>query len=281
MNSIVLSVILLGVLGILFAILLSFASRVFHVKVDRKIIEVREVLPGANCGACGFPGCDGLAAALVNDGAPLSSCPVGGAPLQTKLADILGGGVTEMIRNVAVVRCQGNKVYAKDKFEYKGIKDCRANHALQGGNKVCSYGCLGCGSCVYECTFDAMHIVDGVAHVDEDKCTACKKCIPACPRELITLKPDNQEVIVKCMSIDKGKDVRKACSVGCIGCNICVKQCPDGFVVKNLLAEYVPSKDLNPVEVQAAIDKCPTKCIHPGLVEKEKAESMKVEEKIS
>lgn len=269
MNPILLAVILLGLLGIVFALILSFASRVFHVKVDRRISEVREALPGANCGACGFPGCDGLAAAIINDGAPITACPVGGPPLHARLAQMLGADAGESIREVAVVRCQGKEAYSKDKFKYTGIRDCRANHALQGGSKVCSYGCLGCGSCVDVCAFDAIHIIDGVAIVDEDKCTACKKCISECPRELIVLKPYDQEVIVKCMNKDKGKFVRQACSVGCIACGICVKQCPDGFKLENNLSVFMPSDDLDPDQVQAAIDKCPTKCIHPGLVNKE------------
>lgn len=271
MYPIIIAVVLLGGLGIIFAIILSFASRVFHVKVDRRITAVREALPGANCGACGFPGCDGLAAAIINDGAPITSCPVGGAPLAARLAEMLGAEAGDAIKEVVVVRCQGNDIYSKDKFEYTGIRDCRANHALQGGSKVCAYGCLGCGSCVDVCAFDSMHIINGVAVVDEDKCTACKKCISACPRELIILKPYEQEVVVKCMSKDKGKDVRQACSVGCISCGICVKQCPDGFEITNNLSVFKPSPDLDPEQVQAAIDKCPTKCIHPGLVNKEKA----------
>lgn len=270
MSEILTPFIILGVLGIVFALLLGFASRKFYVPVDRKVAEVREALPGANCGACGFPGCDGLANAIVNDGASLNSCPVGGAAVAERLGEIMGTDAGESsVKQVACVMCQGRKEYAKEKFKYQGIRDCRANNNLQGGSKACPDGCLGCGTCVDYCEFDAIHIIDGIAKVDEEKCVACKKCIDVCPRYIIQLKDYGQDVYVRCNSHEKGKEVRKYCSVGCIGCGICTKMCPDGFELDNNLAYFNNSPDLDPDKLRMAIDKCPTKAIYPGLEKKE------------
>lgn len=225
-QNILLAVGVLGVLAILFAILLGFASKVFYVPVDERIEEVRNELPGANCGACGFPGCDGLASAIINDGASLSSCPVGGADLTDRLSALLGANASAADKKVAVVKCQGNEDVSKNKFKYTGIKDCRADAALQGGHKMCSYGCLGCGTCVEQCQFDALHIVNGVAVVDKEKCTACEMCMSVCPRNLIELISYDQEVCVLCSSKDIGKVVRGNCSIGCIACKICERNCP-------------------------------------------------------
>lgn len=277
MNGVLIPVIVLGVMGILFAIILSFASKVFFVAVDKRVEQVRQALPGANCGACGFPGCDGLAEAMATDKASVNACPVGGEIVAQNIAEILGKVAGDMDKEVAVVMCQGSKDYAKDKFEYTGIRDCRIDNALQGGSKVCPAGCLGCGTCVDVCAFDALHIVNGVAIVDKEKCTACGLCIDICPRDLIELIPYEQEVMVKCKSHEKGGSVRKACSVGCIGCNICVKQCPDGFEMKNFLSTFKYGVELDEEQLQNAIEKCPTKCIYPGLDIKKEKETIEIE----
>ncbi|MDY6065381.1 MAG: RnfABCDGE type electron transport complex subunit B [Finegoldia sp.] len=280
MSEILTPFIILGVLGIVFALLLGFASRKFYVPVDRKVAEVREALPGANCGACGFPGCDGLANAIVNEGASLNSCPVGGQAVADEIALIMGAdGQSSSVKEVACVMCQGKPQYAKEKFKYKGIRDCRANNNLQGGSKACPDGCLGCGTCVDYCEFDALHIVNGVAKVDEDKCVACKKCIKVCPRHIIRMKDYNQDVYVRCNSHEKGKEVRKYCSVGCIGCGICTKMCPEGFELDNNLAYFNYDPSLDSEKVKMAIDKCPTKAIYPGLEQKEaQAQNKEVKE---
>lgn len=270
--EIIIPVILLGALGVLFAVILGFASNAFAVQVDPKVEAVRSALPGVNCGACGHPGCDGLASAIALHGAPVNSCPVGGAAAAEAIAKVMGVEATESDKEVACVMCQGSYTYAHKKFDYIGIQDCRAELSLQGGSKACSYGCLGCGTCVNVCPFDAIHMVDGVAFVDKDKCTACRKCVEICPRHLIEIVPYDQEVMVKCKSHDLGKNVRQVCKVGCIACNICVKQCPDGFVVEDKLSRFTNAPGLDPEAVANAIAKCPTKCIHPGLKEKEAKE---------
>ena len=177
MNFILYPISVLGGLGLLFGVSLAIASKVFAVEIDPKIVEIRKALPGANCGACGFPGCDGLANAIAEGKAPVSACSVGGAPVAETIADIMGVNAAETIREVATVLCQGDCHKAKDKYVYSGIKDCRAENILAGGSKSCSYGCLGCGTCKDVCDFDAIEIIDGVAVIDKEKCTSCKKCI--------------------------------------------------------------------------------------------------------
>ncbi|NLV75429.1 MAG: Fe-S cluster domain-containing protein [Tissierellia bacterium] len=266
--SIVYPITILGGLGLLFGVGLSLASKVFSIERDPRIDEVRKALPGANCGACGYPGCDGLASAIVAGEAPVNACSVGGAPVAEVVADIMGVNVAESTRYVATVLCQGDCDKAKEKYIYDGIQDCRAQNILAGGSKSCSYGCLGCGTCKDVCEFDAIQILDGIAVIDKEKCTSCKKCISACPKGIIELIPYEQEVIVKCNSNDSGKVVRENCSIGCIGCRICVRNCPEeAFIFENNLAKIDYEKCIN---CGICAEKCPTKAIWTSL-ELEKA----------
>lgn len=259
-------IIVLGGLGLLFGVLLSVASNVFAVEVDPKVEAIRSALPGANCGACGFPGCDGLAKAIAEGRAPVTACPVGGVPVAQSVADIMGVNATNVDRNVATVLCQGDCERAKEKFIYEGIKDCRAANIVQNGSKLCSYGCLGCGTCKDVCEFDAIDMINGIAVINKDKCTACMKCINVCPKAIIELVPYDNEYIVKCKSRDTGKEVRSKCTVGCIGCQICVKNCPeDAFIFENNLAKINYEKCIN---CGICAEKCPTKAIYPGLIKK-------------
>jgi electron transport complex protein RnfB len=205
-------VIILGALAVLFGIVLAYASKKFAVEENPKVTEVREVLPGANCGGCGFAGCDALAEAVATGKAPITQCSVGGAALAAKLAVIMGVEVGNIERQVARVICSGDKNNAKEKYEYQGIQDCKAAGMLVGGgSKGCRFGCTGLGTCVRECPFDAIHVVNGVAVVDEEKCTACKKCIAVCPKGIIELVPASKKVRVLCKNLDKGKAVMEAC----------------------------------------------------------------------
>ena len=180
MQNVIYAVAVLFIMGIVFAILLGVAAKVFAVEVDERVPLVRECLPGANCGGCGFPGCDGLAAAIVEGRAPVNGCPVGGAAAAEKIAKVLGVEVAAGDRQVAHVYCNGG-CNAKDKANYEGLQDCNAAMRVASGPKACSFGCMGLGSCVKACAFDAIHIVDGVAKVDTDKCVACGKCVEVCP----------------------------------------------------------------------------------------------------
>ncbi|MDO5715639.1 MAG: RnfABCDGE type electron transport complex subunit B [Tissierellia bacterium] len=271
LNAILLPVIILGVIGGIFGVVLSIASRVFAVEVDPKVIEVRNALPGANCGACGFPGCDGLAEAIVGGSAGVTACVIGGSETAEAVAEAMGVNAENVDRNVAVVLCQGTCEKAKDKYNYNDLMDCRLISDFQKGSKACNYGCVGGGTCVSVCEFDAIHIVDGIAKVDKEKCVACMKCINICPKNIIDLVPYKAKTVVECYSNDNAKTVRSACSVGCISCRLCEKNCPkDAIHVNDNLAKIDYEKCIN---CGICVSKCPTGaifCEYPERVEKMK-----------
>lgn len=259
MNDIVVAVGALGALGAVFGAGLAIASKAFHVPVDVKVEEVRKALPGANCGACGFPGCDGLAEAIANGEAPVNACPVGGETTAVAIAGIMGTSAGESVQMVARVICNGTECNAKEKFHYEGIQDCRAASLVSGGNKGCPSGCLGFGTCEKVCAFGAITMEDGIAKIDRDKCTACEKCIEVCPKAVIDMVPYKQEVVIDCNTNDFGKTVKDYCKVGCIGCQICVKACPfDAIEFKNNLAFINYDKCTN---CMLCAEKCPTNAI--------------------
>lgn len=261
MTAIVIATVTVGIVGILIGVLLGIASEVFKVEVDEKEIQVREALPGNNCGACGYPGCDGLAKAIASGEAKVNQCPVGGQPVAAKIAVIMGvDDVGASEKKVAFVKCKGNCNYTKKLYTYSGLHDCNGAMVVPGaGGKSCEYGCMGYGSCVKACEFDSIHIVDGIALVDKEKCVACGKCVSACPKKLIDMVPYKAKTLVQCNSQDKGKTVKEKCSVGCIGCTMCVKQCQDDAIhmVGNVaLVDYSKC-----IECGRCAMKCPTKVI--------------------
>ena len=260
MNTIIISVVLLGVLGIAIGLLLGVAGKFFSVEVDERVEQVRECPPGNNCGGCGFPGCDGLAEAIVAGTAEVSGCPVGGAPVAEKIGSILGVEAGSAVKMVAKVRCAGTCEQASVKYNYIGAQDCRQAVMVPGrGDKSCTYGCLGLGSCVAACQFGALSIQDGIAVVDKEKCVACGKCVDTCPNSVISLEPYDTKYQVQCNSHDKGKDVMSVCKSGCIGCGLCVKQCEFGAVtLENNLAVIDPEKCQN---CGKCAEKCPKKII--------------------
>lgn len=259
MEMLIKPMLITGAMGLVFGVLLSIASRVFAVQIDPKITAVLDALPGANCGACGFPGCEGLAGAIAAGDAPVNACPIGGQKVADNVADIMGLQGANVERKVAAVLCQGDDDKANTKYEYEGIEDCRVQMQVADGCKLCTYGCLGCGTCYNVCPFDAIRMVNGLAVINKDKCTACMKCIDICPKKIIELVPYNNDYIVKCKSEDAGKVVRQNCSIGCIGCRICVKNCPtDAFTFENKLAKIDYDKCIN---CGICEEKCPTKCI--------------------
>lgn len=260
MTGIILAAVIVGGTGLFIGIFLGLADKQFAVEVDEKEEQILGVLPGNNCGGCGYPGCSGLAAAISKGEAPVNACPVGGAPVAAKVGAIMGVDAGEQIREVAFVKCAGTCEVTKQTYNYNGLHDCVMINMMQnGGPKACTFGCLGEGSCVQACPFDAIHIVDGVAVVDKDACKACGKCIAVCPRHLIELVPYVQKHLVQCSSRDKGKDVMSVCSVGCIGCKMCEKVCEfDAVKVVDNIAHIDPSKCTN---CGKCAEKCPKKVI--------------------
>ncbi len=248
MNVVLLYTILtLCVLGVLAAVILYFVAQKFRVEEDPRIDEVEKMLPGANCGGCGFAGCRAMAEALVkNDDIASLFCPVGGGDTMKSVATYLGKAAAEKEPQVATVRCGGTCAKRPRTNEYNGAKSCAVASSLYAGETGCSFGCIGFGDCETACAFDALHInpETGLPEVDPDKCTACGACVKACPKLIIELRkkwPKNRAVYVSCVSKDKGAVVMKACKAGCIGCGKCAKVCPFGAItVENNLAYIDP-----------------------------------------
>lgn len=250
-----------AIVGILIGLFLGIAGIVFKVEVDEKEEAVLAALPGNNCGGCGFAGCSALAAAIAKGEAAVNACPVGGDKVGAQIAEIMGVEAENGKRMTAFVHCQGDCDKTHLDYDYAGIEDCRMlSFVPNGGPKSCNYGCLGYGTCVKVCPFDAIHVVNGVAVVDREACKACGKCIAVCPKHLISLEPYDASYVVMCSSEDKGPVTMKACSAGCIGCGICVKNCPAGAVkVENF-------KAVIDQEVCTGCGTCAEKCPKKAIV---------------
>ena len=260
MMEVAVPVLTMTALGLLFSVGLVLAYKKLKVEEDPKVEKISEILPQANCGACGFSGCRAFAEALVKGKAEANGCPVGGEEVAQGLAGILGVEAGEHIKKIARLHCRGTKAAAKERGVYLGISTCYASH-LVGGNKQCSYGCLGYGDCVRACPFDALYMGDeGLPVVREDRCTACGKCVDACPRNLFELHPIAQNILVFCRSEDRGPTARKVCKNACIACGICVRACPEAIILENNLAIITDHKKIKP-EAIPEIEKCPTDAI--------------------
>jgi electron transport complex protein RnfB len=267
MNTVLIAVVSMGAIGVFFAGFLAFASKKFAIEEDPRIAKILEVLPGANCGGCGFPGCSNFAAAVVAGEAECNGCPVGGADVAAKVAEIMGmdGADISAEKLVAKVMCGGDSGKCENKYRYVGVEDCAAAARMAGGGpKGCQYGCMGFGSCVRVCPTDAITITDGgIAVVDKEKCIGCKKCVAACPKNIIKMVPYSKEVHVLCSSPEPGKIVNKTCKVGCIACKKCEKVCNfDAIHVENNLAAVDYDKC---TECMECVKACPKKCIEGDL----------------
>ena len=252
-------------LGLLMGALLALASKLFAVKKDEKAEAIKECLPGANCGGCGYSGCDAYAAAVSAGDAPVNKCSVGGAEAASKIAQIMGVDAGAQVRMRAQVMCSGTGEYAKKKYIYEGIDDCVAASKIGGGDKLCKNGCIGLGTCVRACPFDAIVVENGVAAVDYSKCKGCGICVSACPKGIIKLIPFDAKHWVGCMSVDDGKNTRKVCDVGCISCKLCQKNCPAGAInVDNFVASIDYDKCTG---CDICTDKCPRHIIWSGEVQ--------------
>lgn len=230
-TGIIIATVCVACVGLFIGVFLGIAGEKFKVEVDEREEEIVNVLPGNNCGGCGYAGCSGLAAAIVKGEAPVGGCPVGGALVAEKVAAIMGQEASQTVRMAAFVKCKGDCEKASSNYDYVGETSCTMlKFVPSGGPKKCSWGCLGGGDCVKACSFGAISIINGIAVIDSDKCKACGSCVAACPRQLIEMVPYDSNVRVACSSKDKGPIVMKACTVGCIGCMLCQKNCPNGAI---------------------------------------------------
>lgn len=234
-----LPILLLVIMGLVAGVILTIAAKVLFVPVDETVAQIREALPGANCGACGFAGCDDYASALGADHSLSPSlCPVGGAECAGKIAAALGVEAVAAEPKVAFVRCKGNTENTKQIMELQGVSTCKGAKNFFGGNWACAQGCMGFGDCVAECDYGAIKICDGVAIVDREACVGCGKCAKACPNNVIVIGEKKKLVYVACNNTEKGAKARKGCAVACIGCGKCAKACKfEAITVENNLAK--------------------------------------------
>ena len=252
-------VLIFAVIGAAAGGLLILGDRLFAVETDETVSKLTEALPGANCGACGYSGCEGYANAVAKGEAPTNKCKPGGDNASKKLAEIMGTEALDAVREVAYVRCNGCEGAAEDRYEFIGTQSCAACERFYNGKKNCRFGCDGLGDCVAVCDNGAISIINGVAVVDEEKCFGCGKCVSVCPNKLIVIRPAAQRVDVRCSSADGAKLTKEVCANGCVGCKLCEKKCPEGAIkVENNHATIDYGKCTS---CGVCAEVCPRKCI--------------------
>lgn len=258
MNPILFAIIVVSGIGLVIGLVLAVASIVMAVPKDEKAEAVLQLLPGANCGACGYSGCEGYAKAVAHGNAKAGLCSPGGEECTNAIAKLLGVSA-ETVKTVAQVHCMGNCSNTSDKANFQGIRSCLSATKIGNGLTQCTFGCLGMGDCQSVCLHDAITICNGVAVVDESKCGGCGLCANACPRRLITIAPVKEQAVVRCSSKEKGAAAKKACKGACIGCQKCVKVCEYGAVtVTDFCAVIDPLKC---TACGACVENCPSGCI--------------------
>ncbi len=264
MTTSIIVVLVMGGVGICFGFILAFVNKKFAVEVNPLIHIVEDILPKGQCGACGYPGCMAYAEAVVTDAAVAPNlCIPGKAIVANQVAELTGKVAEAQEPKVAVIKCNGTYSKSIRAFAYEGVQDCVAANLVQGGDKDCKYGCLGYGSCLKACLFEAItEGPDGIPVINEKKCTACGACVKICPRKVISLEPENYNIVVKCNSKDKGPVAKKKCEVACIGCSICAKNAPEGtIVIENFLAKADAIAFKAAGGTAECTEKCPTKAI--------------------
>ncbi|MFH1380984.1 MAG: RnfABCDGE type electron transport complex subunit B [Candidatus Omnitrophota bacterium] len=262
-STVVISILTMAGLGFFFATILAFVSKKMKIKTNPLVERIEGALPGVNCGACGFTSCGQYAEALAREEAPIDGCKAGGSAVVCTLGGILGKEVKEGPKKIAVVHCGADSTIRKKKAIYAGIATCKAAANTMGGEILCQYGCLGYGDCREACPFGAIEIVNGLPKIYKEKCTACGKCVSACPRKIISVEEITKDefIYVSCSSLAKGAQTRKACPVGCIACGLCQKFTGGIFFVKDNLAYVQYDKIADIKNKDEVINKCPTKCI--------------------
>lgn len=259
MNGILIAALVVGGIGAFCAVMLVVASKFFAVEENETIGKIRECLPGANCGACGYAGCDGYAKALAEEHVKTNLCIPGADAVAKQIAEILGVEAEDVIEQVAVIHCYGDCDHTSKKMDYAGIESCAAAKTMYGGAGRCTYGCIGFGDCVAVCPQGAICLENGIAHIDTRRCIGCGLCAKACPRGIIELMADVERVLVTCQNHEKGAVARKACSNACIGCKMCEKNCPEGAIkVVDHLAQIDYARCKN---CDTCAKVCPVGCI--------------------
>lgn len=245
--------------GLVLGILLAVLSHFFGVEEDQTVKNIRACLPGINCGACGYKGCDDYAAAIAEGSAKPNLCIPGADACACELAELLGVEAEKPKDVVAFVHCNGNCDATGKKSQYEGVATCQAASMLYGGPDACRFGCMGYGDCAAACPADAICILDGIAHVDSSRCLGCGLCVTICPKSIITLVPQETNTVVMCSSRDKGAEARKVCKNACIGCKKCERKCPSGAItVTDNLATIDYTKCTG---CRLCVNECPTGCI--------------------
>lgn len=242
LKDILYAVLILGAMGGIFGAILAVASKVFAVQTDERLPRLTEALPGANCGGCGFAGCQAYAQAVLEGKAAIGLCAAGGSAAANAMSEVMGVAPEDMEPMVAMVKCRGQNHLSKGRYD--GIHDCRAAMSVTGnGPTACPNGCLGFGTCVSVCKFGAIRVENGVARIDSEKCTGCMQCVAVCPRKVIVPVSYHTDIVIACSNHQRGANTRKVCELGCVGCHLCEKQCDyDAIHVINNLAVIDYSK---------------------------------------